>query len=84
MGNNESSTSSQPEETSNRFNGYPWPKEKEIIVEQALNSGNPKLIDFKKWKFPVEDPVDVIVPDAFTDEKHIRLKNYLYPAYHDQ
>ena len=83
MGNNESSTISYPEEVSNRFNGYPWPKDKELLVKKALNSGNPKLIDFKKWQHPVEDPVDVIVPDAFTTKKHIKLKTYMYPAYHD-
>ena len=43
--------------------GYPWPEEKKQVRDRALQSGNPKVLDFKQWKFPVEDPVEMIVFD---------------------
>ena len=37
---------------------FKWPDDKRDVYERAVASGNPKVIDYKKYTFPVEDPID--------------------------
>ena len=61
---------------------YPWPKEKLELAERSIQCGDPRVMNFRDYQFPIEDPIDMIVKDTETS-KEIRLKNYLYPAYYD-
>lgn len=38
-----------------------WPEDKRRVYSDVMAAGNPKVIDYKKWKFPIEDPVKMVV-----------------------
>lgn len=42
-------------------NQFRWPEDKRNVYAEAVASGNPKVIDFKKYTFPVEDPIALTV-----------------------
>ena len=45
---------------------HPWPEEKRKVAQDVLESGNPRVIDFGKYRFPEEDPVDMTFLDDVT------------------
>ena len=77
MGNDNSS------ENSNNNGSFPWPQEKIELAEASLNCGDPRVVNFRNFKYPIEDPIDMIVKDTESDDD-IRLKNYLYPANYER
>ena len=61
----------------------PWPENKRNIYNEVVNSGNPKVIDYKQFKFPIEDPVQLTVHDNMNNTPVV-LRSYRYPAFYDE
>ena len=45
---------------------YPWPKEKLDLAEKCVNSGDPRIVNFRLISYPIEDPIDMQVTDIET------------------
>ena len=68
----------------NELGTYPWEPEKLALAEQSINSGDPRVINFREYRYPVEDPVQMVVKDTESVGQLLTLKTYHYPAYYDQ
>lgn len=61
-----------------------WEEDKRVLIDNLLTSSeNPRIINYKLYKYPVEDPVDMWGQCEETGKK-LKLKSYRYPAYYDQ
>lgn len=59
-------------------------RDKYVMIDNLLTqSDNPRIINYKLFSFPVEDPVEMSVI-CERSGKVLNLKSYRYPAYYDQ
>ena len=55
-----------------------------MLVETMItNDQDPKVINYQKYKYPLEDPVSLTVNCFFTGDK-LTIKSYCYPAYFEE
>ena len=60
-----------------------WGEDKRVMIDNLLtNTDNPRIINYKLYKFPVEDPIDMRVT-CNVSSRELKLKTYHYPAYND-
>ena len=60
-----------------------WDEDKRAYVEEYLKTNsNPRILRFKDYKFPIEDPIKIEVR-CNELKTIIKLKNYKYPAGED-
>ena len=63
---------------------YPWPQRYLDLANESLLRGDPRVVDFKKYNYPVEDPVDIRVAINCESSTKLKLKSYFYPAFHNK
>lgn len=46
------------------------------------STDNPRVINYKQYKWPVQDPIEMTVTCFFTGQP-LKIKSYHYPAYYN-
>ena len=58
-----------------------WEEDKRVLINNLLlHSDNPRIINYKLFDYPVQDPVQMEVKDVIGN-KDLKLKCYGWPAY---